>query len=77
ITGRTHQIRVHLAAYGHPIVGDTRYGRKKTPEDVPRLFLHACRLAFRHPASGEKVEFVSSLPEELENWLERIERSSG
>jgi 23S rRNA pseudouridine1911/1915/1917 synthase len=62
-TGRTHQIRVHFAALGHPLVGDRLYGR---PSPVlGRQFLHAHRLAFRHPADGRPLEFESPLPEEL------------
>ena len=62
-TGRTHQIRVHFAALGHPLVGDRVYGR---PSPVlGRQFLHAHRLAFRHPADGRPLEFESPLPEEL------------
>lgn len=74
ITGRTHQIRVHLAASGHPIVGDKSYGRKKVKTDCPRLFLHAYRLVFLHPQKKIKVEFVSHLPEELENFLDNLEK---
>jgi len=66
-TGRTHQIRVHLAAIGHPVAGDTVYG-VKSPE-VPRMFLHACRLGFKLPSSGEYREFASELPPELERAL--------
>ena len=55
ITGRTHQIRVHLAASGHPVVGDSRYGRKKVASGCPHLFLHAHRLTVTHPSSGERV----------------------
>ena len=72
VTGRTHQIRVHLAASGHPIVGDTRYGRKKIKIRCPRLFLHAYRLSFSHPQTGRKVEFSSSLPEDLEKFLGKL-----
>ncbi len=73
VTGRTHQIRVHLAASGHPIVGDTRYGRKKNEVRCPRLFLHACHLSFYHPQTGEKVEFSSSTPEDLERFLAKLD----
>jgi 23S rRNA pseudouridine1911/1915/1917 synthase len=73
ITGRTHQIRVHLAASGHPIVGDTRYGKKKTKKRAPRLFLHAHRLGFFHPASEERLDFLSPLPDELEKFLLKLE----
>jgi len=72
LTGRTHQIRVHFAASGHPIVGDTRYGRKKTRLQISRLFLHAFQLAFKHPGSKERVEFSSPLPQELSEFLEKL-----
>jgi 23S rRNA pseudouridine1911/1915/1917 synthase len=69
ITGRTHQIRVHFAASGHPIVGDPRYGKKKPDRRCPRLFLHAARLVFFHPESKERMDFVSPLPDDLEMFL--------
>ena len=69
ITGRTHQIRVHLAASGHPLVGDSRYGRRKTKVKYPSLFLFASRLAFTHPQTGDRLEFSSSLPEEMRDFL--------
>ena len=73
LTGRTHQLRVHLAAIGHPLVGDSRYGQTQgnRRRQERRLFLHAFRLSFRHPLSGEKVEFESPLPPALEARLER------
>jgi len=64
-TGRTHQIRVHLAAIGHPVLGDPRYGRSVAVR-VPRPFLHAWQLSFDHPATGERVSFESPLPADLE-----------
>jgi 23S rRNA pseudouridine1911/1915/1917 synthase len=64
-TGRTHQIRVHLASIKHPVVGDTRYGRARPALDCPRPFLHAERLAFAHPVSGAAMEFGSALPGDL------------
>jgi 23S rRNA pseudouridine1911/1915/1917 synthase len=70
-TGRTHQIRVHLSAIGHAVVGDNRYDRHgRWPDALPRLasgrvWLHAERLAFDHPATGERVSFVSPLPPDL------------
>jgi 23S rRNA pseudouridine1911/1915/1917 synthase len=73
VTGRTHQIRVHLAAAGHPIVGDSRYGHKKPKFKCPRLFLHALELSFLHPDSGETVEFSSPLPRELKSFLNKME----
>ncbi|NQT32020.1 MAG: RluA family pseudouridine synthase [Deltaproteobacteria bacterium] len=69
-TGRTHQIRVHLGAIGFPVVGDKIYGVKSP--FVPRQFLHACRLGFSLPSSGEYVEFKSELPEDLERALKDI-----
>jgi len=74
LTGRTHQIRVHLAAAGHPIAGDSRYGRRREKPNFPRLFLHAHLLAFIHPETGERREFVSPLPEDLSRILERARR---
>ena len=69
-TGRTHQIRVHLQAIGHPVVGDDRYGGTRLAlVDLPRPFLHAAGLAFDHPASGERVEFTSELPGDLTQIL--------
>ena len=73
-TGRTHQIRVHLASIGHPIVGDLVYG-KRSPH-LKRQFLHAHRLGFRLPASGEYREFTSELPQELTSVLELLERGT-
>ena len=72
VTGRTHQIRVHFAASGHPLVGDKRYGKKKGGRLCDRLFLHASRLVFFHPASQERMNFLSPLPDELENFLQSL-----
>jgi len=70
LTGRTHQIRVHLAHIKHPIVGDEVYGgRRRSPVACPRQFLHAHRLRFRLPATGAEVEFTAALPSELEAVL--------
>ena len=69
-TGRTHQIRVHMAAIGHPVIGDAVYG-KRHPR-LPRHFLHAAYLGFRHPATREKVEVKSHLPAELSAFLESL-----
>jgi len=68
-TGRTHQIRVHLAAIGHPVVGDPVYGRRGSGPAMSRPFLHAGRLAFDHPVTGERVEVEDPLPAELEATL--------
>ena len=64
-TGRTHQIRVHMSAIGHPVVGDDRYGGDRENLPCPRPFLHAARLGFEHPATGEWLTFESPLPDEL------------
>ena len=74
VTGRTHQIRVHLAAAGHPIVGDAVYGRKKLSKRYARLFLHARSISFLHPRTGERLEFAVPLPPELETVLEAERR---
>jgi 23S rRNA pseudouridine1911/1915/1917 synthase len=75
-TGRTHQIRVHMQAIGHPVCGDPEYG---TPGalGLERQFLHATRLAFPHPISGERVEVHSALPPDLRRALERAEAAPG
>jgi 23S rRNA pseudouridine1911/1915/1917 synthase len=75
-TGRTHQIRVHFAAIGHPVVGDPEYGGRGR-HGLERQFLHASRLAFTHPSSGEPMEFASELPEDLRGALERAANVSG
>jgi len=73
-TGRTHQIRVHLTHIGHPIVGDPLYGRRDAPgEDLaPRLLLHAFRLRFRHPDTGEEVSFEAPLPQDFLSALDAL-----
>jgi 23S rRNA pseudouridine1911/1915/1917 synthase len=69
-TGRTHQIRVHLQAIELPVVGDPVYG---VPDpELHRQFLHANRLSFRHPLTGEEVDVESPLPDELQAALERF-----
>ena len=69
-TGRTHQIRVHLSAIGYPVVGDTTYGAKSA--FLSRQFIHACRLGFHLPSTGEYVEFTSDLPPDLAQALKEI-----
>ena len=79
-TGRTHQIRVHLSAIGHPIVGDALYGgvhRRVAPDikavtRLTRPFLHAARLLFHHPEDGRRMEFIAPLPDDLMNVLEDL-----
>ncbi|MBE5782711.1 MAG: RluA family pseudouridine synthase [Clostridiales bacterium] len=61
ITGRTHQIRVHMASLGHPVLGDVLYGHKRMP-NTSRLMLHAYSLAFTHPGTGERMQFTSPCP---------------
>ena len=82
-TGRTHQIRVHLSAIGHPIVGDALYGgvHRRVPGDLravthlDRPFLHAAHLVFQHPEDGRKMEFVSALPDDLQKVLDELRAS--
>jgi 23S rRNA pseudouridine1911/1915/1917 synthase len=64
-TGRTHQIRVHLAAIGHPVAGDVRYGGGEARLALERPFLHAHRLGFDHPRTGARLSFSSPLPPDL------------
>jgi 23S rRNA pseudouridine1911/1915/1917 synthase len=72
-TGRTHQIRVHLSSIGHPLVGDPVYGRRRPRLGLDRPFLHAARLAFTHPETGERVEYESPLAPDLAAWLDAAE----
>lgn len=71
-TGRTHQIRVHLAAIGHPVMGDARYGRGPAGPSAPRPFLHAHRLGFDQPTSGARVDLRSPLPEDLAALMDAL-----
>jgi len=71
-SGRTHQIRVHVAAIGHPVVGDARYGTPDRALGSGRFFLHAHALGFTHPTSGEHMEFSAGLPADLERYLGRL-----
>ncbi|MBI5871331.1 MAG: RluA family pseudouridine synthase [Actinobacteria bacterium] len=71
-TGRTHQIRVHLAAIGHPVAGDKVYGRRKDELGVGRQFLHSARLRFTHPDTGVTVDVSSPLPQDLDSVLVKL-----
>ena len=80
-TGRTHQIRVHLASQGHPIAGDDKYGdfewnKALQKQGLKRMFLHAWRLQFSHPATGKRVELKSNLPSELQLYLNHVKPKS-
>ncbi len=70
-TGRTHQIRAHFAAIGHPVAGDRLYGA--AGHESGRFFLHARRIRFTSPTTGEPVEITAAMPEELEGWLKELE----
>jgi len=74
VTGRTHQIRVHLASIGHPVVGDRVYGRRREAIATPRQFLHAWRLSFEHPVRREPMSFEAQLPADLAAVLDRLRR---
>ena len=82
-TGRTHQIRVHLSAIGHPIVGDALYGgvHRRIPGDIravthlDRPFLHSARLVFTHPEDGRRMEFLSAMPADLQKVLDELRAS--
>lgn len=71
-TGRTHQIRVHMAFVGAPIIGDTVYGFNRQRIGLKRNFLHAHELSFDHPATGERMTFVSALPAGLQNTMDKL-----
>jgi 23S rRNA pseudouridine1911/1915/1917 synthase len=71
-TGRTHQIRVHLSAIGHSVVGDDRYRGVRESLSCPRPFLHAERLGFAHPVTGDRLTFESPLPADLQAVLDRL-----
>ena len=71
-TGRTHQIRVHLAAIGYPVAGDRVYGPQRQRLSLDRLFLHATELTLRHPKTGEEMTFSAPLPPELEGVLREL-----
>ena len=73
-TGRTHQIRVHLATIGHPVVGDRSYTRRADPVRVKRIFLHASRIVFNHPVTGAETIVESPLPPDLVASLESVRR---
>ena len=90
-TGRTHQIRVHMASLGHPVVGDTLYGAPRELRSgpgrgkpahqpaisLPRNFLHAAELELLHPRTGAKIALTSALPGELQDFLDVLENSAG
>ena len=71
-TGRTHQIRVHLAAVGHPVLGDATYGGVRSTVPFPRPALHAIRLTFAHPRGGDEMSFEAALPADIESLVARL-----
>ena len=73
-TGRTHQIRVHMASVKHPLLGDGLYGPASNKEGASRQMLHAGILGFQHPSTGEYMEFESLLPEDFEKVLKRLQK---
>lgn len=76
-TGRTHQVRVHLEAAGHPVVGDPVYGQRRAAHGLDRQFLHAYRLHVPHPETGEEMEFESPLPDDLAAALDAARVRAG
>jgi 23S rRNA pseudouridine1911/1915/1917 synthase len=72
VTGRTHQIRLHMAFLGCPIVGDRIYGRRRPSLEIDRQFLHAARLSIRLPGESQPVEFEAPLPADLASVLEAL-----
>ena len=75
-TGRTHQIRVHMASIGHPLLGDALYGPAKCPYQLQGQTLHAYVLGFIHPSTGEYMEFQAPLPDYFEDLLKKLRQSS-
>jgi len=75
-TGRTHQIRVHMAHIGHPLVGDPVYGRKKQKFNLPGQALHAARLILTHPVTGEQMEFTAPPPQSFSGLVEKLRNMS-
>jgi len=74
-TGRTHQIRVHMASIGHPLVGDPVYGFKKQRFNLKGQVLHAQKLGFIHPTSGEYIEFTAAIPEYFNALINNLKKS--
>lgn len=72
MTGRTHQIRVHMSYIGHPVLGDPKYGAKKCPFSIEGQALHSKTLMFTHPRTGEKMEFEAPLPEDMQMILDEL-----
>jgi 23S rRNA pseudouridine1911/1915/1917 synthase len=73
-SGRTHQVRVHLAAFGHPVVGDDLYARRRLAGEPGRPLLHAWRLRLRHPGSGAEMSFVSEPPDDFQSFWASLPR---
>jgi len=72
-TGRTHQIRVHLDSIGNPVVGDSTYGGARSSLSSPRPMLHAAKLSFTHPTTGEVMTFEAPVPQDMQAVIARCE----
>ncbi len=81
LTGRTHQIRVHLESLGHPVLGDPTYGGRKVREleevSIPRVMLHARTLAFRHPTTGRELVFTAQIPPDMDRVVYALQQAIG
>jgi 23S rRNA pseudouridine1911/1915/1917 synthase len=75
-TGRTHQIRVHLAALGHPLVGDPLYGKRRSGIPFPRQALHAERLGLRHPGTGKPITWQADPPADMQELIATLRREA-
>ena len=71
-TGRTHQIRVHMAEIGYPLLGDTKYSARKNIFDIQGQALHSHTLSLTHPTSGERLNFTAPIPEDMKKILEQL-----
>ncbi|MBQ2048765.1 MAG: RNA pseudouridine synthase, partial [Schwartzia sp.] len=77
LTGRTHQIRVHMAFIGHPVLGDPKYGPKKCPFAIEGQALHSKSLTFEHPVSKKEMTFEAPVPEDMQRIIDSLRKRQG